>query len=144
MEIKPFMRSIIFCLIVLVVFACSMTNVPKEKINGVSFVAASHQVDSTHVKPVVSVNANYAAVMPFGFIRELNSPEIVHNTERQWFGETKAGTHQYIEELRKKGIKIMIKPQQVITGHHLQLTLRLKRLTVKFQSPSQDQVLSIQ
>ncbi len=105
------MRSIIFCLIVLVVFACSMTNVPKEKINGVSFVAASHQVDSTHVKPVVSINANYAAVMPFGFIRELNSPEIVHNTERQWFGETKAGTQQYIEELRKKGIKIMIKPQ---------------------------------
>lgn len=97
--------------IVLLTVSCAMSPYPKEKINGVSFVAARHEVDSTHVKPVVNVNANYAAVMPFGFVRELSKPEITHNTERQWFGETRAGTKQYIEELRKKGIKIMIKPQ---------------------------------
>lgn len=82
-----------------------------EKINGVSFVASRDIIDETHVNPVVNVNANYAAVMPFGFIKNLEHPEVIHNTDRQWFGETRAGAKQYIEELRKKNIKIMIKPQ---------------------------------
>ncbi len=82
-----------------------------NKINGVSFVASAEAINETHVKPVVSVNANYAAIMPFGFIKSLKHPEIVFNTQRQWFGETKAGAKQYILELRKKHIKIMLKPQ---------------------------------
>ncbi|GAB1855846.1 hypothetical protein MHTCC0001_06810 [Flavobacteriaceae bacterium MHTCC 0001] len=82
-----------------------------KKINGVSFVAANAKATSKHVTPVVNVNANYAAIMPFGFIRDLKHPEIVYNTNRQWFGETAKGATQYIEELRKKDIKIMLKPQ---------------------------------
>ncbi|WOD44446.1 glycoside hydrolase family 113 [Hwangdonia lutea] len=88
----------------------SCTSQP-EKINGVSFVASRESIDKTHVKPVINVNANYAAIMPFGFIRNLEHPEIVFNTKRQWFGETKAGAKQYIEVLKRKHIKIMIKPQ---------------------------------
>ena len=61
-----------------------------------------------HVEPVVKVNANYAAVMPFGFIKDLKNPDIVHNTKRQWFGETRAGAKQYSESLQAKGVKIMI------------------------------------
>lgn len=81
------------------------------KINGVSFVASREAVEARHIDPVVSVNANYAAIMPFGFIKNLEYPEIVHNTDNQWFGETRAGAKQYIDELRKKKIKVMIKPQ---------------------------------
>ena len=82
-----------------------------EKINGISFVAAGDKIDQSHVSPVKKINANYAAVMPFGFIRNLEHPEIIHNTDRQWFGETRAGTEQYIQELHKAEIKVMIKPQ---------------------------------
>ncbi|WP_299110818.1 glycoside hydrolase [uncultured Winogradskyella sp.] len=89
----------------------SSCNGQVEKINGVSFVAAPDKVNQSHIEPVVKVNANYAAVMPFGFVKNLEHPDIIHNTERQWFGETRAGAKQYIEELRKKSIKIMIKPQ---------------------------------
>lgn len=100
------------CLFLLFVLSgCSMSAPSIEKINGVSFVAARDLVDSTNVKPVVAVNANYAAVMPFGFIKNLEHPEIIHNTDRQWFGETRAGAKQYISELRKYDIKVMIKPQ---------------------------------
>lgn len=81
------------------------------KINGVSFVASGIPVAEKHVNPVVQVHANFAAVMPFGFIRDLKNPEIVYNTEKQWFGETKAGAKQYAKTLRAKQIKIMIKPQ---------------------------------
>ena len=99
----------------------SCTSQPK-KINGVSFVASREPISKENVMPVVRVNANFAAVMPFGFIRDLNHPEIKYNTERQWLGETKSGAKQYSVELQKEGIKIMVKPQIWInhgtfTGH---------------------------
>lgn len=99
-----------------------MSSVPINKINGLSFVASPDAIDDTHVNPVVSVGANYCAIMPFGFIRDLKHPEIIHNTDRQWYGETRAGANQYIKELKKKNIKIMIKPQiwvshGAFTGH---------------------------
>ncbi|WP_111682240.1 glycoside hydrolase family 113 [Winogradskyella tangerina] len=95
-------------LLVVTLTAC---NGQEEKINGVSFVASPKKADQSHVNPVVNVNANYAAVMPFGFIRNLENPNVIYNTDRQWFGETRAGAKQYIEELRKQNIKIMVKPQ---------------------------------
>ncbi|MUU78777.1 glycoside hydrolase family 113 [Winogradskyella endarachnes] len=99
----------LFSLVLVVVLsACSGQ---EDKINGVSFVASRDVIDASHVNPIVEVNANFAAVMPFGFIKNLDHPDIKHNTDRQWFGETKPGAKQYIEELRKKDIKVMIKPQ---------------------------------
>lgn len=81
------------------------------KINGVSFVASRDSINQNHIDPVVQVNANYAAVMPFGFIRDINSPEIVFDTERQWFGETRLGAKQYIDMLHKNKVQVMVKPQ---------------------------------
>jgi len=88
-----------------------MTSPKSEKINGVSYVASRDQINDTNIKPVTNLHANYAAIMPFGFIRELSHPEIVFNTDRQWFGETRIGAKQYIESLNKHHIRIMIKPQ---------------------------------
>ncbi|WP_420320477.1 glycoside hydrolase family 113 [Flagellimonas sp.] len=90
-------------------FSCNSQRA--EKINGVSFVASTDKVEQKHVDPVLNVSANYAAVMPFGFARNLNSPNIIFNTERQWHGETREGAKQYIQQLQKNGIKIMLKPQ---------------------------------
>jgi len=92
-------------------FFITSCSAQQEKINGVSFVASPIKINETHTNPVINVGANYAAIMPFGFIKNLEHPEIVHNTNRQWFGETRAGGKQYIEELKKKNIKIMVKPQ---------------------------------
>ncbi|MGB7394308.1 MAG: glycoside hydrolase, partial [Pricia sp.] len=64
-----------------------------------------------HVEEVVQWRANHAAVMPFGFIRDPASPEIIFDTDRQWYGETKKGAIQYIELLHKNGIETMVKPQ---------------------------------
>jgi ppGpp synthetase/RelA/SpoT-type nucleotidyltranferase len=88
-----------------------MTSINKEKINGVSFVASKDSLIQKNVDPVIKLNANYAAIMPFGFIRDLQHPEVVFNSDRQWFGETKEGTKQYIEALKKQDINVMMKPQ---------------------------------
>ncbi len=103
------MRIILtFCVLLFIVTSCA---VQKEKVNGLSFVASPEAISDFHTKPVIEVGANYTAIMPFGFMRDLEHPEIIHNTDKQWFGETRAGAKQYIEELRKNSIKIMIKPQ---------------------------------
>ncbi|MEY8850141.1 glycoside hydrolase TIM-barrel-like domain-containing protein [Psychroserpens sp. XS_ASV72] len=105
--------------LILVFNSCA---VQQPKINGLSFVASREAIDDSHANPVAEVGANFVAIMPFGFIRDLEYPEIVHNTERQWFGEIREGAKQYIETLRKKDVKIMIKPQiwvwrGLYTGH---------------------------
>ncbi|WP_027880969.1 glycoside hydrolase family 113 [Mesoflavibacter zeaxanthinifaciens] len=100
----------LLCMVLLLV-SCSMTLPKTEKINGVSFVASRDSISEEHTKPVVNLNANYAAIMPFGFIKSLEHPEIIYNTDRQWFGETDKGVKQYIKALKKQQIKVMIKPQ---------------------------------
>lgn len=97
--------------IVLCLFQFSCFGQTSEKINGVSFVASREEVAQEHVAEVVQLHANHAAVMPFGFIRDIKSPEIIFNTDRQWFGETKKGAVQYIQLLHENGIKTMVKPQ---------------------------------
>ena len=103
------MRKAGFLLLALLQFSCSSQFI--NKINGVSFVASREEASQEHVEAVLDVFADHAAVMPFGFIRNLNSPEIIFDTDRQWYGETTQGAKQYIELLRKNRLNIMLKPQ---------------------------------
>ncbi|MFD0989971.1 glycoside hydrolase [Mariniflexile jejuense] len=105
------MRTIFKVTLCLLMSSCAMSSFKPEKINGVSFVASRDAINEKHIKPVIAIHANYAAIMPFGFIKELTHPNIQFNTNRQWFGETEAGVKQYVERLKKHAIKIMIKPQ---------------------------------
>ncbi len=107
-NVKCMNKSVLF-LCCLLQLSCSSQFV--GKINGVSFVASRDQVSQEHIKPIKEVYADYAAVMPFGFMRNADSPEIIYNTDRQWFGETKIGAKQYIELLHKNKVKVMVKPQ---------------------------------
>lgn len=102
-----FLYFSMFCLIL----SCSATVEKPEKINGVSFVASKDTIDDKNVNPIINLNANFASVMPFGFIRDLSHPKITFNSDRQWFGETEEGVKQYIETLHKQKLKVMVKPQ---------------------------------
>lgn len=103
------MRTLGLLILCLLQFSCASQKY--QKINGVSFVASREKVGQHHVEEILNIHANHAAVMPFGFIREINSPDIIFDTERQWFGETKSGAKQYIEMLHKNDVKVMLKPQ---------------------------------
>ena len=101
--------------------SCAQTN---QKINGVSFVASSQEVQQKNIQPVLQLNANHASVMPFGFIRNTSHPELIYNSDRQWFGETLTGAKQYIDLLHKNKIQVMLKPQ--IWIYHGEFTGLLK------------------
>jgi hypothetical protein len=74
-------------------------------------VGSRNPAEQKHMTPVADVQANHAAIMPFGFIRSLENPEIIYNTSRQWFGETTDGAAQYVELLHSNNIRVMLKPQ---------------------------------
>lgn len=105
--------KLLFLLLIFIQISC---NSQHKKINGISFVASGDSINTTHTKPVIKAQGNYVALMPFGFIRKLSSPKIIHNTKRQWFGETEAGLIQYASQFRKNNIKIMVKPQIWVWG----------------------------
>ncbi|WP_086475929.1 MULTISPECIES: glycoside hydrolase family 113 [Arenibacter] len=100
------LKVITICFLLL---GCS--NGATDKLNGVSFVASRNAVTQKDVDAVRDVYAKCAAVMPFGFIRDKGSPEIIFDTSRQWFGETRTGARQYVEILHNNGLKVMLKPQ---------------------------------
>lgn len=106
----------ILAFIYLSLLSCSSQHTLHEKINGVSFVASKDSINDFHIQPVLTLGANYAAVMPFGFLKNLSNPNIIHDTERQWFGERLDGVQQSIEKLKGNGIAVMIKPQ-IWIGH---------------------------
>ena len=94
-------------LLILLNFSCKSQT---KKMNGVSFVASRETITSKHVNPVLKVQSNYVALMPFGFIKKISSPKIVYNTNKQWFGETKSGLLQYAKKFQKEKVSIMVKP----------------------------------
>ncbi|MFT4575186.1 MAG: hypothetical protein ACI9SI_000085 [Polaribacter sp.] len=97
-------------LIVIVIIVHS-SFVQSQKINGISFVASHASIETKHVQPVLAVNGNFVALMPFGFIRELKNPDVQYNSKRQWFGETRKGLEHYATEFKKSNVKVMVKPQ---------------------------------
>ncbi len=105
------MNTIFKSLIVILSILCSSCSGQKSKINGVSFVGAPTAIKASSVTPVVAVNANWAAVMPFGFIQNLNAPTVIFNAEKQWWGERLEGVKTTIQFLQAKQIKVMLKPQ---------------------------------
>ena len=105
----------LFILLLFGISAQSCTS-QSQKINAVSFVASGKAVTQHNVTQIKQINVNFAAVMPFGFVSNLDSPRIIHNTDKQWFGETALGVKQYTTLLHENGIAVMIKPQLWIWG----------------------------
>lgn len=94
-----------------VLIGCGQIIPETPKIKGVSFVASKSEAMQNNIDPIVNINANYAAIMPFGFIKSLEQPEIIYDTDRQWYGESVRGASQYIGKLHENGINVMLKPQ---------------------------------
>lgn len=104
------MRKLLFYIVFSTVFLCSCTS-QETPINGVSFVAAPNPISQENIDPLRTIHANYVAIMPFAFVRSKTHPEVIYNSKRQWFGETREGIIQYVDMLKKNNIQIMLKPQ---------------------------------
>jgi hypothetical protein len=110
MKYKSFSR---FWMLMLLVgfYSCHTDGQNTGKINGLSFVASSKKISHEEVEVMVKTNANYAAIMPFAFLQNLNSTAIFFDNPRQWWGEKAEGCAETIRMCHEKGIKVKVKPQ---------------------------------
>ncbi|MEM6831183.1 MAG: hypothetical protein AAF551_11775 [Bacteroidota bacterium] len=90
-------------------------NFTSDKINGVSLVSPPSEVSSDKVGEVKRVNANWVAVIPYGFSRSGQS-SVTYDHSRQWWGEKTTGAGMLINYAKDKGLKVMIKPHVWVMG----------------------------
>ena len=83
--------------------------------NGVSFVAPPNEFTENPFSSIVDINANWVAIMPFAFTNG-NTPEVLFDRERQWWGEKTKGTVKTIELAKQKNLKILLKPHVWVRG----------------------------
>lgn len=87
-----------------------------QKINGLSFVASNRKLVQKDTESVNLVNANWVALMPFGFMKNTKDPSLSFNHKRQWWGETAEGIKVTSALFEKQKVKRMLKPQIWIRG----------------------------
>ncbi|SCY42121.1 hypothetical protein SAMN05192588_2791 [Nonlabens sp. Hel1_33_55] len=127
------MKNLIsLCLLGILLTSCNaqpekqeVAEVP-DLIKGVSFVAMRGEMTDEVVQPIKNYNANFVAVHPYGFMRDLENPAINHNSDRQWYGERIDGTIQSIETFHRNGLKVMLKPQIWIGRGNYTGTIQLR------------------
>jgi len=102
---------------ILIIVFISISFFPSQtkKINGICFVAPSHKVNTSHLAPIESVNANWVAITPYAFSRP-NSPKVTFNHNNQWRGEKEVGIIETIIAAQKLGLKVMMKPHIWVMG----------------------------
>lgn len=87
-----------------------------SKYNGVSLVSERFVLDSTHIDPILSVNANCASVIPFCFMPRIDTGLVYYDNRQQWVGEKTKGVRTAVQLLKKDSLKVMVKPQ-IWVGH---------------------------
>jgi hypothetical protein len=93
-----------------------------EKIGGLNLVSLNRMIDSKEIDPIVELNANWSAIIPFAFVSNLHQPSLSFESKFQWIGERKEGIQHSVRLLHARGLKVMIKPQLWVghgdfTGH---------------------------
>jgi glycosyl hydrolase family 113 len=89
---------------------------PKTHIlRGVNFVAPPRAFSNNPMKAVQEVNADWIAVIPYGFTR-LDESRVYYNTNRQWWGEREEGVRETIKLANASEVNVVLKPQLYIPG----------------------------
>lgn len=86
-----------------------------EKIEGICMVAPARPISKNEYDPVLAVNAEWVAIIPYAFCRP-DQPKVVFDHPRQWWGERRDGVIKSIAFAQSKGLKIMLKPHLWVMG----------------------------
>lgn len=128
------MKNILFLLLSICMLSCNSqnektgqntTDVKKSKsskINGISFVATRDTIDQSSITPLKKYNANYAAVIPYAWMKSLEEPMVNFEEKRGWWGEKSHGVSVTSNHMKDQEIEVLLKPQLWIgrgqyTGH---------------------------
>lgn len=87
----------------------------KTKISGINLVAPPDPVGKAEFASLASTNAEWLAVIPYGFLRPQESI-VTFDHNRQWWGEGVTGSLKTIQIAQELGYKVMLKPHIWVLG----------------------------
>lgn len=87
----------------------------KDKITGVNLEMPSKKVDSTQLDSIRTINAEWVALIPFGFSNK-GEANVQFRYKWQWWGETEEGSLTIGKYARAAGQKLMVKPHVWVMG----------------------------
>jgi len=88
----------------------------QPKMNGLSFVAPPKAFTEDPMVDITAINANWIAVIPFGYSYKGKTFVRYNQTKFQWWGERPEGTKKTIELAHDAGLKVLLKPQIYVPG----------------------------
>jgi len=86
-----------------------------ERIHGANVVNPPRPIDASAMASVKRVNADWVAVIPYGFSRS-GQPDVSFDHSRQWWGEHTDGNCMLIQYAKEHGLKVMVKPHVWVRG----------------------------
>lgn len=95
-------------------FSCAMTPV-ENKINGVSLEMPPDPIADHDMATLKKVNADWVAMIPYGFSRG-NVPTVNFHNDGRWWGESVKGVAGCIQMAKDQGLKVMVKPHVWVRG----------------------------
>ncbi len=108
-----FLKRNVFLLFFLLI-SCGFGFAQKtQPIKGITVVAPPQAFESDPFEEIKALNANWIALVPYGFSRN-NDSEVLFNLDRQWWGEKEEGIRECIRLAKKHELKVMLKPQVYI------------------------------
>ncbi len=84
------------------------------QIKGISLVASVKEINTISLQPIVNVNANSVALMPYAFC-SIRNPEVRYNMKGQWWGESYAGAAETIRLSHENKLSVLLKPHLWLT-----------------------------
>lgn len=78
-------------------------------INGVSFTGPVNEITGNELDPIININSNFIAIMPFGF-GNFGETDLRYNLEWQWWGEKDKGIIKCTEYAKARNLKVLLKP----------------------------------
>ena len=112
------MVSAIAILLMLHVNSCAQKKhkQPKlKKMGGVSFVSTNSTIPDSSFIPIRRINADWVSIIPYSFCNK-EDPTVHFDHPTQWYGERSEGTRKLINQAKKTGLKVMLKPHVWVVG----------------------------
>lgn len=90
-------------------FLAQGQNYEVDKIGGITIVAPPKPFSANPFDSIVAMNAGWVAIVPYAFTPS-GTAELIHDSQRQWWGETPEGVEETIRLAHARGLKVMLKP----------------------------------
>ncbi len=87
----------------------------EKRLKGITMTAPARPFPENPMPPIQAVNADWIAVIPYGFTRP-GKAHVSFNIDWQWWGEKTEGVKTSIQLAKEAGLSVMLKPQVYIPG----------------------------